>query len=265
MLLARASTYTVPWIVPAVRQANLSRKGATHPIAPVIRATVKYFMITPLMAVLLTVALLMSAAQAQPPPRYHIAPYPPSSSGPLPPREVDQSMPRQIADSFWDLNGSVMRLQVRGDEFIMRYEVPRIGLLQVGVQPGDVVLIGRGEPSGMVVGTAYIHTIECGKIPYEVQGHGAHQTIYVAGNRPRIGLWTCQLYPMSVVEQMTFVYRGSNGYREGAAPVAAYAPPPQAPVVLVPLRPRSCGKYRYWNGEYCADARYERPYVGPKS
>jgi hypothetical protein len=31
-----------------------------------------------------------------------------------------------------------------------------------------------------------------------------------------------------------------------------------------PIRPTSCGQYRYWNGEYCADARYERPYLGPK-
>lgn len=29
-------------------------------------------------------------------------------------------------------------------------------------------------------------------------------------------------------------------------------------------RPSSCGQYRYWNGDYCADARYERPYLGPR-
>jgi hypothetical protein len=50
-----------------------------------------------------------------------------------------------------------------------------------------------------------------------------------------------------------------RGY--SSPPVAEYVPP--APV-LIPLRPRSCGSYRYWNGEYCADARYERPYVGPR-
>ena len=44
-------------------------------------------------------------------------------------------------------------------------------------------------------------------------------------------------------------------------PVAYYAPPEP---LWVPPRPSSCGKYRYWNGEYCADARYERPYVGPR-
>ena len=46
----------------------------------------------------------------------------------------------------------------------------------------------------------------------------------------------------------------------------AYGPPlAYEPLVeLPPPRPRSCGRYRYWNGEYCADARYERPYVAPK-
>jgi hypothetical protein len=53
-------------------------------------------------------------------------------------------------------------------------------------------------------------------------------------------------------------------------PRTGYLPPPTRIEVSPPLgevpppRPRSCGRYRYWNGEYCADARYERPYLGPK-
>lgn len=60
-------------------------------------------------------------------------------------------------------------------------------------------------------------------------------------------------------------------------PVAAYDPrprlwyshPPAAfyvaqPPEWVPVRPRSCGRYRYWDGDSCADARYQRPYVGPR-
>lgn len=31
-----------------------------------------------------------------------------------------------------------------------------------------------------------------------------------------------------------------------------------------PERPANCGVYRYWNGDYCADARDEPPYVGPR-
>src|SRR3974377_173429 len=42
------------------------------------------------------------------------------------------------------------------------------------------------------------------------------------------------------------------------APGAGYLPPPSriepspALAEVAPLRPRSCGQYRYWNGEYCA-------------
>jgi len=46
------------------------------------------------------------------------------------------------------------------------------------------------------------------------------------------------------------------------APPAAYYAPPEP--VWVPLRPSSCGRYRFWNGQYCADARYQPPYLGPR-
>ena len=49
---------------------------------------------------------------------------------------------------------------------------------------------------------------------------------------------------------------------EYVQPPAAYYAPPEA--VWTPRRPRSCGRYRYWDGEYCADARYQPPYVGPR-
>jgi hypothetical protein len=40
----------------------------------------------------------------------------------------------------------------------------------------------------------------------------------------------------------------------------------EGPVVMpvVPLRPLSCGEYRYWNGVACVDARYNDPYLGPR-
>src|SRR5262245_8200474 len=33
----------------------------------------------------------------------------------------------------------------------------------------------------------------------------------------------------------------------------------------VPVRPASCGEYRYWNGNRCVDARYNDPYLGGAS
>ena len=59
----------------------------------------------------------------------------------------------------------------------------------------------------------------------------------------------------------------------GAPPVVVVPPavpvvPPavvEEPVIVVPPpRPASCGEYRYWNGEYCVDARYNTPYLGPR-
>ena len=73
--------------------------------------------------------------------------------------------------------------------------------------------------------------------------------------------------PPPVPQDLSPYYRGAPpgyvapAYGNAHPPAVAYAPPEP---VLVPLRPRSCGKYRYWNGEYCADARDEPPYLGPK-
>ena len=54
------------------------------------------------------------------------------------------------------------------------------------------------------------------------------------------------------------------------APPVRYPPPAaayfDAPVYewVPPPRPANCGEYKYWNGEHCADARYNPPYVGPR-
>lgn len=51
-------------------------------------------------------------------------------------------------------------------------------------------------------------------------------------------------------------------YRYEPPPVVVYEPPVYGWLALPPP-PASCGKYRYWNGERCADARYDPPYIGP--
>ena len=62
----------------------------------------------------------------------------------------------------------------------------------------------------------------------------------------------------------------SFGYRLGPpvyqgvspAPIYGYELRPIAPPL--PPAPSNCGEYHYWNGSYCADARREPPYVGPR-
>ena len=70
-----------------------------------------------------------------------------------------------------------------------------------------------------------------------------------------------------------FPRRYYRQYPYGAPPVVVVPPavpvvPPvvvQEPVIVVPPpRPASCGEYRYWNGQNCVDARYNRPYLGPR-
>jgi hypothetical protein len=85
-------------------------------------------------------------------------------------------------------------------------------------------------------------------------------------------------------------YEENNGGAYYAAPRDYYAAPPRyappplpppatisggsaqpAPVYgpaayewLPPPRPASCGVFRYWDGERCADARLHPPYIGPR-
>ena len=70
-----------------------------------------------------------------------------------------------------------------------------------------------------------------------------------------------------------FPRRYYRQYPYGAPPVVVVPPavsvvPPavvEEPVIVVPPpRPASCGEYRYWTGEYCVDARYNTPYLGPR-
>lgn len=35
-------------------------------------------------------------------------------------------------------------------------------------------------------------------------------------------------------------------------------------IAIVPIRPASCGEFRYWDGARCVDARYNNPYLGPR-
>ena len=47
-------------------------------------------------------------------------------------------------------------------------------------------------------------------------------------------------------------------------PPREYVPPVYGWAYVPPPAPSSCGAYRYWNGERCADARDEPPYIGPR-
>jgi hypothetical protein len=54
----------------------------------------------------------------------------------------------------------------------IQYIQPRVGLLEVGVRPGMILLQGRwsGPPPGLLTGTAFVFTGICPPTPYRVEG-----------------------------------------------------------------------------------------------
>lgn len=61
-------------------------------------------------------------------------------------------------------------------------------------------------------------------------------------------------------------YYRQHGYPPPAVvpvPVPVAPPALNPPVVMVvPVRPASCGEFYFWDGERCVDARFNKPYLG---
>jgi hypothetical protein len=58
------------------------------------------------------------------------------------------------------------------------------------------------------------------------------------------------------------LYGNAPYYYEYTDPTPpAYRYQSDAPAVVIPVRPRNCGEFRYWNGERCVDARFVPPDV----
>jgi hypothetical protein len=76
------------------------------------------------------------------------------------------------ADSFWDHNGSEMRLHAEGAKRVLSYEKPRSGIVAQGVERGTILFEGAitDEKYGEYKGTAFIFSKRCGNKPYAVEG-----------------------------------------------------------------------------------------------
>ena len=75
------------------------------------------------------------------------------------------------ADSCWDHNGSVMRLQAEGDLRWFSYEVPRSVLKRAGVESGTLLFEGRKD-GDWYIGEARVFSKYCIGSPqlYDVEG-----------------------------------------------------------------------------------------------
>jgi hypothetical protein len=86
-------------------------------------------------------------------------------------------------------NGSVMTLQVLGDDIEIRYLVPRPGL---GVAPNTLLLSGRWN-GPVLNATAVVFAGPCGAFPYAVTGGiDGFGNLVLEGPSPVIDLIFCQ-------------------------------------------------------------------------
>ncbi|WP_127144545.1 SH3 domain-containing protein [Pelagibacterium montanilacus] len=74
------------------------------------------------------------------------------------------------AQSFYNHNGSIMRLVERGDTIRISYETPREGLLPHGVRPGTVLFEGRLDAGLYLEGMSRIFSSRCEELDYFVYG-----------------------------------------------------------------------------------------------
>jgi hypothetical protein len=128
----------------------------------------------------------------------------------------------------------------------------RVALIACGAAATGLLLSVRAAPAAPFVGNS----------PKSASQHLLVQYPYPSGGSGYFGPYRTPYYYAPYPDY----YAAPRYYAPPPAyyppPAYGYAPPPV--YVEVPVRPSSCGKYRYWNGSYCADARYERPYTGPR-
>lgn len=138
-----------------------------------------------------------------------------------------------LADSCWDHNGSLMRLEASGNSRTFVYEVPRAGLIEVGVRPGTVLFEGRKSGSSYE-GTARVFLAVCGGQAhlYRVAGPvGADQlTVVMSGTREAYEAG-CRPTGRFVTDALRFTYvrQCTPGEFNSRATPVPMDPPPAAP------------------------------------
>lgn len=76
-----------------------------------------------------------------------------------------------VADSCWTHNGSLMRLEARGNQRWMSYERPRAALRGAGVKPGTLLFNGT-KRGNTYAGTARVFSKYCPGEPLEYRVSG---------------------------------------------------------------------------------------------
>jgi len=113
------------------------------------------------------------------------------------------------ADSFWDHNGSVMRLQADGAYRWITYERPRAGIAAEGVSPGTLLFDGVRQ-GDRYSGTARVFSSVCAApMAYRMDGYVVNNSLIVLeGSRPEFR--NCRATGEYRYERLEFSYLYSD-------------------------------------------------------
>jgi hypothetical protein len=117
------------------------------------------------------------------------------------------------AESYWNHNGSLMRLESNGDERYFYYQSPRSGMVKQGVRPGTLLFSGRKE-GDYYYGTARVFSRHCPGDPleYSVEGPvvegGQGLRVILTGSRPVHK--RCRETGRHKTDRLVFQYRYSD-------------------------------------------------------
>lgn len=115
------------------------------------------------------------------------------------------------ADSLWDHNGSVMRLEAEGNHRSFVYEVPRAALRAAGVGPGTILFEGVREGNSYR-GTARRFSRNCREpLVYAVSGAVESETRIVLTGRRRVFDAQCRPTGEIRTDTLVFDYLRSDG------------------------------------------------------
>jgi Peptidase family M48 len=102
-------------------------------------------------------------------------------------RQQIQAAPVRSRKSFWDHNGSQMRMLQDGQRRLIQYEQPREAVTRRGVDKGTVLFDGQADGDA-IEGLIYAFSVNCGKFGYRVTGkiEDGDRRIVLEGQHPVI-------------------------------------------------------------------------------
>ena len=113
-----------------------------------------------------------------------------------------------LADSYWNHNGSLMRLTAYGNARSFTYAAPRQGMINAGVRPGTLFFDGWRD-GNRYYGTARVFSASCGASAFPIEGWVASEThVILEGWRPVFR--DCYATGDQVWERLEFTYSYSD-------------------------------------------------------